>query len=276
MKFIRSKPIVLLAITLALVFSFLATAQGQGGSFGGILTYDPTNNWVLFTDRTGTWHAPLVLHNSAAPSNSGVQFLLNTDDQFEIQTFNKGYLTSFLDLDTDGSAIIYGSGGGGVGIEAATGDTCIPATQTAPCSSQALRVAPNGILKQYLGQPTAGHGMSTILFSRDSTLTGSFGPFTIYTTDPTGYGSGGLYRLTGYMTVTGASSGSTMLFTTGFTDETGLQYQNTGLPVPFQAVGDSLPFTFILYSQPGKPITISTTTLGGSPTYSIHLRLEEL
>lgn len=276
MKMLVRKPVVLATVTLVMLLSFLATVQGQGGSFGGILTYSATNNWVQFTDHTGTWHAPMAMHNAAAPSNSIVQFLLNTDDQFEIQTYNKGNPTSLLDLDTDGSAVLYGSGGGGVGVEAASGDTCFPSTQTAPCANLAMRVGANGIVRQYLGQATAGHGISTILYSGDATLTGGFGPFTVFTTNASGYGSNGMYRLSGYMTVTGASAGSTVVFTTGYSDEVGQQYQNTGLPVPFQAAGDNLPLSFIFYSQAGKPITIITSVLGGAPTYTVHLRLESL
>jgi hypothetical protein len=276
MNWITRKPIIIAAVVVAGLFTLLTAAHGQGSLFGGIMTYDPSSNWVLFTDRTGTWHAPLALHNSAAPNNSVVEFTVNKDDQFEIQTYNKGNPASSLDLDTDGSASLYGSGGGGVGVEAATGDTCLPATQTAPCAAAALRVGANGILKQYRGQATAGNGISTIQYFADATLTGSFGPYTIFTTNASGYGASGMYRLTGYMTVTSVGPGSTMQFVTGYTDEAGLQFQNTGLPVSFQAGGDKLPFSFVFYSEPGKPITISTVVTGGSPTYTIHLRLEAL
>lgn len=252
------------------------TAHGQGSLFGGIMSYDPKNEWVLFTDHTGTWHAPLAMTNSAAPSNSVVEFTLNTDDQFVIQTYANDNPKSALDVDVDGSASLYGSAGGGVGVEAATGDTCIPSIRVSPCGATSLRVGTNGVVKQYLGQATAGNGIPTILYYADATLTGSFGPYTIFTTNATGYASSGMYRLTGYMTVTGAATGSTMQFLTGYTDESGVQAQNTGLPVPFQGVGDKLPFSFVFYAQAGTPITISTVTASGNPTYTIHLRLEAL
>lgn len=274
-KMIARTLFVVAVILVVALFTVLATAHGQGSLFGGIMSYDPKNDWVLFTDRTGTWHAPLAMTNSAAPSNSVVEFTLNTDDQFVIQTYASDNPESALDVDVDGSASLYGSAGGGVGVDAATGDTCIPSIRIAPCSATSLRVGTNGVVKQYLGQATAGNGIPTILYYADATLTGSFGPYTIFTTNASGYASSGMYRLTGYMTATAASTGSTMQFVTDYTDESGIQVQNTGLPIPFQSVGNDLPFSFVFYSQAGTPITISMIA-AGNPTYTIHLRLEAL
>jgi len=229
---------------------------------------------MLFTDRTGEWHAPLAIHNSAAPSNSIVEFTVNTDDQFVIQTYNKGNPASSLDLDTDGSASLYGSGGGGVGVEAATGDTCIPAVQTNPCGPLALRIGANGIVNHYRGQATAGNGISTIQYYADATLTGSFGPYAIFRTNSSGYASSGLYRLSGYMTATNTPAGGSMQLALGYTDETGPQNQYAGQP-NFGVVGANLPFSFVFYSQASQAITITTVTTG-TPTYTIHLRLEAL
>ncbi|HTR48115.1 MAG TPA: hypothetical protein VMM16_12090 [Verrucomicrobiae bacterium] len=276
MKTIVRSIAAIVALLLAAVLSVMVTTHGQGSILGGIMSYSPQNQWIIVTDQTGTWHAPLALTNSAAPSNSVVEFTVNTDDQFVIQTYGGGNPDSFLDLDTDGSANMYGSGGGGVGVEAATGDTCLPSVRNAPCSASALRIGANGLLKQYIGRPTAGNGISAILYSADATLSGSFGPYTIFTTNSSGYASSGMYRLTGYMTVVGAYNGSTMQFATDYTDESGLQAQTTGLPVSFQGVGDKLPFSFAFFSESGKPITISAIVSGGNPTYMIHLRLEAL
>jgi hypothetical protein len=201
---------------------------------------------------------------------------VNTDDQFVLQTYTKGNPASFLDVDTDGSASLYGSGGGGVGVEGATGDTCLPSTKLGPCAATALRVNSGGTITGYLGQSTAGHGISTILYSADASLAGSFGPYTIFTTNSSGYASSGLYRLTGYMTVIGSWTGATMQFVTDYTDESGLQAQTTGAPVSFQGVGDKLPLSFVFYSQAGKPIVISAIVSAGNPSYMIHLRLEAL
>jgi hypothetical protein len=275
LKFPATKPVIILVLIALSLLTIMTTAQGQSGFFGGIMTFDPSNNWVLFNDRTGTWHAPLAIHNAAAPSNSITEFTVNTDNQFEIQTFNKGNLASFLDLDTDGSAVLYGAGGGGVGVEAATGDTCLPSVQGAPCSSTALRVGANGIVSQYRGQKLMGNGIVTILYYADATLTGSFGPYTIFTTNDSGYGASGMYRLSGYISATSASSNGSMQFVAGYTDETGTQVQSTGLPTSFDVYGDKLPFSFVFYSQAGKPVTITTVSTGG-PTYTIHLRLEAL
>jgi hypothetical protein len=276
MKKIARGLVIVAAVLVVAVLSALFTTRGQGSLFGGILSYSLANRWVLFTDPTGTWHAPLALTNSAAPSNSVVEFTVNTDDQFVLQTYSEGSPASFLDVDTDGSASLYGSGGGGVGVEGATGDTCLPSTQVGPCSTTSLRVNSGGTVTRYLGQSTAGHGISTILYSADASLTGSFGPYTIFTTNASGYASSGMYRLTGYMTVIGSWTGSTMQFVADYTDEGGMQAQTTGAPVSFQGVGDKLPLSFVFFSQAGKPIVISAITAAGNPSYAIHLRLEAL
>jgi len=276
MTTIVRRVIAVMAMAVLGVLSVLFAANGQASLFGGIMTYSPQNQWVLFTDKTGTWHAPLALTNSAAPSDSVVEFTVNTDDQFLVQVYSNGNPESFLDLDTDGSASLYGSSGGGIGVDSATGDTCLPSTKVAPCSANALRINADGVVDQYIGQATAGNGISTILYSADATLTGSFGPYTLFTTNASGYASSGMYRLTGYMTVTSSSSGATMQFVADYTDESGVQSQSTGLPVSFQGVGDKLPFSFVFYCESGKPITISTSVAGGNPTYTIHLRLEAL
>ena len=280
MKATKRTFLVGLAVLVVGLLGILANAQGQSTIFGGIMSYDPANQWVLFTDPTGTWHAPLALTNSAAPKNSVVELTVNTDDQFVIQTYGGGYPDSFLDVDVDGSANLYGgipgSVGGGVGVEAATSDTCIPSTRPAPCSPTSLRIGSNGLFKSYLGQPTTGNGIAAILYTADATETGSFGPYTIFTTNGSGYGSSGMYRMTGYMTVTEGAPGAQMQFVVTYSDETGAQYQNTGAPILFQSVGQRLPFSFVFYSDAAKPISVAMVTTGNQPTYTVHLRLEAL
>jgi hypothetical protein len=273
MKCIGRKPLLVVVLLLAVIFGALSTAQGQGGLFGGILTYDPANNWVLVTDHTGTWHAPMAFHNAAAPNTSITEFTVNTDDQFQIQTFHESQVAALLDLDTDGSAALFGAAGGGIGVEAATGDTCIPTSQTVACSPQALRIGASGILTQYRGQNLDGNGMSAILYHADANLTGSFGPYTIFTTKASGYAAGGMYRLSGYLTA--LNSGSTLQFVAGYTDETGPQVQFNGSGVPFGTTGKYTSFTYVFYSQPNAVITIQTVT-NPSQNYTVHLRLEAL
>lgn len=274
MKWIRRKPVVLVVVALAVILSVISTAQGQGGQFGGIMTYDPANKWVLFTDHTGTWHAPMAFHNAAAPNTSITEITVNTDDQFAIETFHLDQLAAVMTLDTNGGAALVGSNGGGIGADGPTGDTCIPASLTTSCTPVSLHVAANGILTKYRGQALDGNGVSTILFHADSTLTGAFGPYTVFTTNASGYASGGMYRLSGYMTALNTEQGSTMQFVLGYADETGTQVQTTPT-VPFAFTGGILPFTFVFYAQPATPITITAVTTTGQ-NYSVHLRLEAL
>lgn len=276
MRSMAARLSVIAAITVLAFLCFRGIAHGQGSFLGGIVTYDPQNNWVLFTDHTGTWHAPLAMTNSKASSNSVVEFTLNTDDQFVLQTYGGGQPTSALDVDVDGSAALYGSAGGGIGVDAATGDTCVPATRDNPCGPTSLRVNSGGIVSSYQGQPTFGHGISTILYAADVSLTGAFGPYAFFTTNASGYGSSGLYRVTGYMTVVSPAPGSTMQVAIGYFDESGKQVQNNGLAIPFETVGETLPFSCVFWSQSQSPITITMNVAGGSPTYTVHVRLEEL
>jgi len=266
----------LVVLTTFILVASLRTARGQS-TYGNIMSYSASNDWVLFTDQTGTWHAPLAITNSAAPSDSVIEFTVNTDDQFVLQAYGGGTPKSFLDVDVDGSASLYGSSGGGVGVDAATGDTCLPSTVDRPCGASSLHINSNGVFTQYQGQPTAGNGLPAILYYADATAeTGSFGPYTIFTTGASGYGAGGMYRLTGYMTSTVAAPGSTMRFVVSYADETGSKSQSTGLPTAFQSAGDFIPFSFVFYCVPNTPIAITTVAAGGTPTYTVHLRLEAL
>ncbi len=259
--------LVLLGVTAKVVVS----QTPVGSSFG----YNALYQWFQFTDNTGTWHAPLAIHNASAPTNSVTEFAVNTDDQFTIQTYSLGRLAAILDLDSNGAAALYGVGGGGIGADADTGDTCIPAIQTAPCGPNSLRIGASGIMTQYRGQALDGDGISTILYWADTPLTGSFGPYKIFTTNASGYASSGMYRLTGYIVETTGAPGSTMNFAVQYTDETGAQTQDTGNPIPFAIVGSKLPFQFIFHSELGKTVSYTVST-SSSATYGFHLRLEAL
>ena len=283
MKFIKERPVVAFVLVILGAFTiFAVSVQGQVNPWGGIMTYDTRNQWILFTDQTNTWHAPLAMRNASAPSNTVTEFTVNTDGQFEIQQFQLGTVSALLNLDTDGHVILAGSQGGGIATDVVTGETCIPATMSgSPCAPQATRWSngdanhPQGMLSAYRGQALAGNGQSAILYNADSTLTGSFGPYTIFTTNASGYASSGMYRLSGYLTATSTQAGGSMQFLAGYTDEVRGQMQTNGFPIPFNAPGANLPFSFVFFSEAGKPITISTVTTGG-PTYTIHLRLEAL
>jgi hypothetical protein len=277
MLMMRNKKLTILAgiavvLILLVVTERVARTQTGGGSS---MVYDPQNLWYLFTDNTGSWHAPLAIHNSSAASNSVTEFSVNTDNQFQIQNFGGGRISSFLNLDSEGSLSLYGVGGGGIGSEGWTGDTCIPTTLQAPCGPNSMRIGASGIVTQYRGQSLSGNGLSAILFFADTPLTGSFGPYTIFTTNKTNYASAGMYRLSGYIVETTSAPGATMQFAIEYTDETGPQSQITGAPVSFAAVGAKIPFEFVFSAVANSPISFTNTTTN-SPTYGFHLRLEAL
>jgi hypothetical protein len=267
---------ILAAITVALILIVVTarvarTQTGGGSSFN----YDPANLWYMFTDGTASWHAPIAIHNSAAPSNSVTEFTVNMDNQFVIENFDLGRLASYLDLDTNGAVSLYGVSGGGIGTDAILGDTCIPSSRANPCSPNALRIGASGIMTQYRGQTLAGNGLSAILFAADANLSGNLGPYTIFTTNPSGYASAGMYRLVGYIVETAAAPGATMQFSMQYTDETGPQSQSIGAPVALDTVGAKIPFEFVINAAAGTAISFTNSTTN-SATYGFHLRLEAL
>jgi hypothetical protein len=136
--------------------------------------------------------------------------------------------------------------------------------------------AQNGPLINYRGVALkAGNGMPAILYGGSATVTGNFGPFTLYTTPSTGYTSSALFKVSGYVVATSLAPGATLQVRLGYREDSGPNSQDTGIPVSLATVGAKLPFSIILQSSPAQPITISVTTTN-SPVYMIYATVEAL
>jgi len=240
-----------------------------------VMQWNPTLNAVTFVAPSGTWSAPVWFGNAspqAQQSQAGTEFLENTDGQFEIVTFANGQLQSLLNLDTDGHIALFGANGGGISTDH-TGNTCL-GSPNGSCWNVVF--ANNGPLVSYMGVPlTGGHGMPVILYGGGANLSGNFGPYRVYTTPQSGYTSTGLFRMTGYVVETSAATGATLQVRMDYTDISGANSQDTGIPIPFGSVGAKLPFTFILQAVPGTPISITINTTS-APSYTINATLEAL
>lgn len=236
------------------------------GAQSSVMQWNATLNAMVFTAPSGTWSAPVWFTNGspqAQQSNAGTEMVENTDGQFEIATLANGQLQSLLNLDTDGHVDLYGANGGGISTDH-SGNTCL-ASANGSCWN--MVIANNGPLINYEGVATrGGNGLPIILFGGQSPETGNFGPYTLYTTPASGYTANGLFHMSGYIVATAAAPGATLQVRINYTDASGANSQDTGLPIPFGVVGAKLPYSFILQSAPSSSITISIITTN-NPTY---------
>jgi len=216
----------------------------------------------------GQWLAVQYYANAASYPNVVSAFTVNQDGQFEIQTLTncnaQCSVSSLLNLDEDGHVDLWGSAGGGLSTNT-SGDTCLAAT-SGGCGN--IRIAANGGFYQYKGlQAVSGSGMPFIVYAVPATpLTGSFGPFTLFTAPSSGYGANMLYEVIGYGVATNSQPGSTMVATVHYTDTNGANSQSTSA-LPFSAAGNSASFDFIIQCAPNSAITFTATT-NSATTYN--------
>lgn len=240
-----------------------------------IMQWNSTLNAVSFTAPANTWSAPVWFTNAsslAQQSHAGTEFLENTDGQFEIATLANGQQQSLLNLDTDGHIALYGANGGGISTDRA-GNTCLA---SADGSCWNVVFANNGPLVNYQGVALkSGHGMPVILFGNGANLSGNFGPYTLYTAPASGYTSTGLFRVTGYVVETSPAANATLQVRLDYTDISGQNSQDTGVPLSFSTTGAKLPFSFLLQAVPGTPINLTINTTN-TPLYTINMDVEAL
>jgi len=219
----------------------------------------------------GQWLAVQYYANAASYPNVVSAFTVNQDGQFEMQTLKncstQCVVSTLLNLDMDGHVDLWGSAGGGLSTNI-QGDTCLAAT-SGGCGN--IRISANGGFSQYKGLPAiSGSGMPFIVYGVPPTsLTGAFGPFTLFSAPANGYGANSLYEITGYAVATNSQPNSTIRLTVNYTDTQGAKSQSTAA-IPFSAAGDILPFQFVLQSAPGSVITFSSFTNPGT-TYNVQL-----
>jgi hypothetical protein len=238
---------------------------------GNTASWASTNCTASTGGIFGQWLAVQYYANAASYPDVVSAFTVNQDGQFEMQTLKncktQCAVSTLLNLDMDGHVDLWGSAGGGLSTNT-QGDTCLAAT-SGGCGN--IRISANGGFSQYKGLPAvSGSGMPFIVYGVPSTpLTGTFGPFTLFTAPVSGYGANALYEVTGYAVATNSQPSSTLLITVHYTDSQGASSQSTSA-VPFSAAGDNLPFHFILQCAPGSPITFTTSTNSGT-TYNVQV-----
>jgi hypothetical protein len=219
----------------------------------------------------GQWLAVQYYANAASYPDVVSAFTVNQDGQFEMQTLKnckaQCVVSTLLNLDMDGHVDLWGSAGGGLSTNT-QGDTCLAAT-SGGCGN--IRISANGGFSQYKGLPAvSGSGMPFIVYGVPPTpLAGTFGPFTLFSVPPSGYGANALYEVTGYAVATNSQPGSTLAISINYADSQGARTQSTSA-VPFSAAGSILPFHFILQSAPSSPIAFTSATNSGT-TYNVQL-----
>jgi hypothetical protein len=255
--------------------------NGQTG-----FTYQASSNTYHFTRTDGTFSGVVVYDNSGTPgfpnANDFSMDAVNTDGQRELITYHFNNRTgnyersSALNLDQDYHFDLGSYSGGGIGSNAA-GDTCIPTNILAngPCNvPTSLHINTQGAVSQYLGLPLdpGGHGTSTIARAVNGNATGTVSNWLAWTTPASGYGGSDFYEVSWVGVVTSGATGTSAVATWTFTDESGPN-SCSSVNTAFGFVGNRLELTCRFYSIPNTPVSISVTTMGGSPTYASHLRV---
>jgi hypothetical protein len=190
-------------------------------------------------------------------------------------------ISSRMQLDSDGHFALGSGSGGGIASDPTTGNTCIPynANQLGACNvPTALNINPTGAIVTYLGQNTAGTGIGIKVYEGSSTLTGNFGPYTIFTT-PSGsseYGSNPQqYQMIGYISTANNNAGATCYAKVLYTDDTGPNSAQTS-PFKCAAVGQnsgSAGFNFTFRALPGTTIQTQVFSSAGTVQYNISEKL---
>ena len=248
------------------------------------LTYDVLHRTYHLTRTDGTFGNVLILDNSAEPGYPTTHDFsadaVNTDGQHAITTYHwnnstQAYnLSSSLNLDQDGHFSLGAGSGGGIATDPGTGDTCIPynANTNGSCNvSTSMHINQMGMVSQYLGVPTAGHGISTIVGVINGSATGTVTNYPVWTTPSSGYGATEYYEVSWVGVVTSPSLGATAVATWSFTDQSGPNSCSSPL-TSFGSVGNRIDLTCHFYSVANTPIKISVTT-NGNPTYGSNLRV---
>jgi hypothetical protein len=286
----------ILLVVFFLTVGLVTLAQAQTGTIGTFpppnngttgFTFQPSTSTYHFTRTDGTFSNMLVFDNSAEPGYPNTNDFsadgVNVDGQRELVTYHYNTQTgtygisSLLDLDEDGHFALGSSSGGGIGSDPSTGDTCIPINvlSNGTCNvTGALHINSQGTVSQYLGLPldSSGHGTSMIARSVNGSATGTVTNYPVWTTPASGYGASDFYEVSWVGVVTTPAFGAKATATWNFTDESGPNSCSSAT-TPFGAPGNRIELTCRFYSMANTPVSLSVTTLGGSPTYASHLRV---
>ena len=174
-----------------------------------------------------------------------------------------------------------GGAGGGIATDANTGDTTIAPTLKGGKQANWTGWDQYGTPKSLLGGALAGIGYPVIVFRSGALLTGSLGPYLLYTTAASCAGgvsvcpnAGGIYELHWTGTVSSASIGNTITVSVSYIDQVQQQTITCGnASSPFGNFGQTVSAICNFYAIPGTPIFVSFSTSSNSVVYWEHTYL---
>jgi hypothetical protein len=232
-----------------------------------------------YSGQLGRIGTQITLHNSAGSPTSSTTITETADSHTSIKVYHSGATQTELDLQA----------GGPVSLDSFTeGVSFSIGPDQLACVGQPARSAGGncvatgfnsaGTLSTYkgLGSSGAGHGQPFIVYGAGpASLSGDFGPYTMYTCPASGYGAAALYRINFYLAETSAAPGATMQVQLNYGDDVQAQTQNSGSAVPFALIGAHLPWSTTFSCAAGQAVSFQTVTTN-APAYTLYVTLELL
>jgi hypothetical protein len=232
-----------------------------------------------YTNQLGSIGTQMTLHNAAGNSTSTTTITETADSHTSIKVNHSGTTQTELDLQA-GRPVSLDSFSEGVSFSIGPDAlACVgqPA-RSAGGNCLATGFTSAGTLSTYMGLASsgAGHGQPFIVYGAGpATLSGNFGPYTIYTCPGSGYGASALYRVNFYLVATSSNSGATMQLLLFYKDDIQTQTQTSGTAAPFEAIGTHLPWSTTFSCAAGQTISFQSVTTN-APAYTLYVTLELL
>jgi hypothetical protein len=232
-----------------------------------------------YTSQLGAIGTQITLHNAAGNSTSTTTITETADSHTSIKVNHSGNTQTELDLQA-GGPLSLASFAEGVSFSIGPDQLACVGQPSRSAGGNCVATGFNsaGTLSTYMGLASsgAGHGQPFIVYGAGpATLSGSFGPYTIYTCPTSGYGAAALYRVNFYLVATSGTAGATMQLQLNYKDDIQAQIQNSGTAVPFDLIGARLPWNTTFSCAVGQPISFQTVT-SNAPAYTLYVTLELL
>jgi hypothetical protein len=232
-----------------------------------------------YAGQLGTIGTQITLHNAAGNSTSTTTITETADSHTSIKVNHSGTIQTELDLQA-GGPLSLDSFAEGVSFSIGPDQLACVGQPSRSAGGTCIATGFNsaGTLSTYMGLASSGsgHGQPFVVYGAGpATLSGNFGPYTLYTCPTGGYGAAALYRVNFYLVATSSSAGATMQLQLNYKDDIQTQNQNSGAAVPFGSIGSRLPWNTTFSCAAGQPITLQTVTTN-APAYTLYVTLELL
>jgi hypothetical protein len=232
-----------------------------------------------YTGQLGTIGRQITLHNSAGSPTSNTTITETADSHTSIKVNHSGATQTELDLQAGGPLSLDSFT---EGVSFSIGPDMLACVGQPSRSAGGNCVATGfnsaGTLSTYKGLSSsgAGHGQPFIVYGAGpAALSGTIGPYTMYTCPASGYGAAALYRVNFYLVETNSAPGATIQLLLNYTDDVQTQTQSSGSAVPFALIGTRLPWSTTFSCAAGQPISFQTVTTN-LPAYTLYVTLELL